>query len=178
MDSLPNELLYYILSYCDSFKDYGRWSLVSRRWNSVSSDCIENVLKVVLNKDIDRLLGNSKSDYKYHYNKLMINNQKRIRSIFYIYWGSVRIPSPIKTIQLYNNDRKIKDITHEECFSVYPYFYASRTPIDNGVGYVCVMALGDVNTVLLKCNTPLLVAISSYDESLSDVDNEIMDDIY
>jgi hypothetical protein len=59
MNLIPNDLLSMILQYCDNFKDYRNWSLVSRRWNKFIKAGIRNILNVILNDEINNLNGPS-----------------------------------------------------------------------------------------------------------------------
>lgn len=165
MNTLSNkDVIGLILSYCDNYKDYRSWSLVSKRWNSKIRNGIENILNTTLTHDIKRMVSQNKFQRIYlpdPVNQYKIEpSTNHFNTLFFYCWG----PSfnvTLLHIDFFEGFELVHRMTgHREWTLDHAYWYGTKLPNDNGVGYVCVKAIGKIDRIVItfKQFNPILIA--------------------
>ena len=167
MNEISNDVLGLILSYCDSHKDYCSWALVSKQWKSKIELGIKNVLNTTLSKDINRMVGNHWFQRIYLSNNPV--NQYTItpptnyfNTLFFYCWGP-SFDVSLRQIDFFEGTELVHRMTgHREWTLDHAYWYGSKLPSNDGVGYVCVKAIGKIDKIVITFNhfTPILIAVN------------------
>ena len=173
METLSKDLLSMILEYCDNFKDYRNWSLISKKWNSLMKVSIRNILTVILNDEMINLNYPNIFDipqtrlvrqfYISPGDEIVLDSDKSIHSLHFIWWATNIINHSI-IVQFYTKNVLKSTIDLLIWRHAHPYNFGSNMLKCQSTGFICTKYLmKDVDIfdrIVFKNidNSPFLIA--------------------
>lgn len=160
MNNLPNEIIFKILSYCNTIGDFDNWSLVSWAWHygtgyNKDNSLIKSLKQTVYDINGNRYLNSKTIMFEYYLTGTNINilTNKTITGLYYV----TKSPNPDNKILIDMGDIVIVDSI--DTIVNHPYNYGSKMLTVLNSGYLCVLSCQD-NCKQIKiniCSGPIII---------------------